>query len=333
MKILVTGAAGFLGSHLCDKLLSEGHHVVGVDNMIGGDDININGDIEFHRIDCCDQAAMKSVMKDVDVVVHAAATAHEGLSVFSPDIITRNIFQASVATISAAIASNVKRFVFCSSMARYGNQQAPFTEDMAPKPVDPYGIAKVAAEDTLKCLCAVHGMEWNIVVPHNIIGPRQKYDDPFRNVLSIMLNRSLQKLPIFIYGDGEQVRCFSYVDECIECILPVIFDPNIKSEIINIGPDEGEVSINTLAELVLNETGSNLDPIHLADRPQEVKVATCSSDKARKLLNYRTKISLSESIKNTADWIRQNGTKKFDYLYPLEIINDKTPKTWSERKM
>lgn len=332
MKILVTGAAGFLGSHLCDRLLQDAHEVVGVDNMIGGDEININPAVVFHKIDCCDFESMKSVMEGVDIVVHAAATAHEGLSVFSPDTITRNIFQASVATISAAIASNVKRFVFCSSMARYGNQPAPFTEDMETKPVDPYGIAKAAAEDILKCLCSVHGMEWNIVVPHNIIGPRQKYDDPFRNVLSIMLNRSFQDLPIYIYGDGQQVRCFSYVDECIECILPMMFG-DITSEIVNIGPDKGEVSINELAALVLNETGSNLDPIHLADRPQEVKHATCSSEKARQLLGYEQKMKLQDAIRLTADWIRQNGTKSFDYLYPLEIINEKTPITWSERKM
>lgn len=332
MKILVTGAAGFLGSHLCDRLYDDGHEVIGTDLLIGGDIENVNPNIKFYQVDCCDFDAMKRVMEGVDVVVHAAATAHEGLSVFSPATITKNIFQATVATTSAAISCGVKRFVFCSSMARYGNQQAPFTEDMEPKPVDPYGIAKVAAEDVLKVLCSVHGMEYNIVVPHNIIGPRQKYDDPFRNVLSIMLNRSLQNLPIYIYGDGEQIRCFSYVDECIDCIIPVIFD-DITSEVINIGPDSGEISINKLAELVLNETGSNLDPIHIPDRPQEVKVATCSSDKARRLLNYEQKMELIDAIKLTADWIRQNGCKEFDYLYRLEIINEKTPKTWSERKM
>lgn len=333
MKILVTGCAGFLGSHLCDALISENHVVIGVDNMIGGDAENISNLIEFHNIDCCDFDRMRSIMDGVDVVVHTAATAHEGLSVFSPNIITKNIFQATVATVSAAASVGVKRFVFCSSMARYGNGTPPFKETDPTAPVDPYGIAKVAAEEVLKVVSEVHGMEWNIVVPHNIIGPRQKFSDPYRNVLSIMINRSLRGLPIYIYGDGEQVRCFSYIEECIKCMLPVIFNPDLTGEIINIGPDEGEVTINTLSEMVLREVGSNISPVHIDPRPQEVKYAVCSSDKARRLLGYVSVISLREAIKKTVDWIREKGPREFDYTFPIEISTEKTPKTWSERKM
>jgi UDP-glucose 4-epimerase len=143
MKIFITGVAGFLGSHLADRMLALGHSVVGNDNMIGGYAENVPIGVEFYSIDCCDNVELTKIMSGCDIVIHAAATAHEGLSVFSPDFITRNIFQASVSTISAAIQNNVKRFVYCTSMARYGNQQTPFTEDMIPAPVDPYGIAKV----------------------------------------------------------------------------------------------------------------------------------------------------------------------------------------------
>ena len=152
---------------------------------------------------------MNEVMKNVDSVYHCAATAHEGLSVFSPYEISKNNFLASVSVFSAAIAHKVKRIIFCSSMARYGDQKTPFTEDMNPKPVDPYAISKVAAENVLINLCELNNIEWVIAVPHNIIGPRQKYDDPFRNVVSIMINRMLQKKAPIIYGDGEQKRCFS----------------------------------------------------------------------------------------------------------------------------
>lgn len=331
MKIFITGIAGFLGSHLAEELSALGHEVSGNDNLVGGEVYNVPKNVDFSFADCTDFCVMEKLLEGVDIVIHAAATAHEGLSVFSPSFITKNIFEASVTTISAAISNNVKRFVFCSSMARYGNQVAPFTEDMDPKPVDPYAIAKVAAEQVLQNLSETHGMEWNIAVPHNIIGPRQRYDDPFRNVLSIMLNRNLQDKPVYIYGDGEQVRCFSYVSECTDSLIKMALDPNITSEVINIGPDKGEITINRLAELVASETGCNLEPIHVADRPREVKISHCSSDKARRLLDYKPTITLQEAIRNTADEIRIRGTKEFDYTFPLEINSDITPDTWKKR--
>ena len=331
MKIFITGVAGFLGSHLADRFIELGHKVAGNDNLIGGYKDNVNPQVLFYDVDCRDRSLMASIMQGYDIVVHCAATAHEGLSVFSPSFITGNIYEASVSTISASISAGVNRFVFCSSMARYGEQKAPFTENMPTAPVDPYGIAKVAAEQTLKSLCDVHGMEWNIAVPHNIIGARQRYDDPYRNVLSIMANRNLQGLPSYIYGDGEQQRCFSYVGDCITCIEKLALDESILHEIVNIGPDENPVSINEAAKLVASVCGVNDDPIYIPGRPKEVKYATCSSDKARKLLGYETKTSLLDAIKETVDYIREKGTKEFDYSFGLEIQNDKTPRTWKDQ--
>jgi len=331
MKIFITGVGGFLGSHLADRFISLGHSVYGNDTLLGGYVDNIDKAVTFYEVDCCDRLKMLEITKGMDIVVHAAATAHEGLSVFSPDFITKNIFQASVSTISAAVENRVKRFVYCTSMARYGNQQTPFTEDMTPKPVDPYGIAKVAGEEVLKVLSLAHGMEWNIAVPHNIVGPRQRYDDPFRNVMSIMINRNLQGKPSIIYGDGKQTRCFSYVDDCVNCLEKMTLDSNIINQIINIGPDEGTITIKELASLVANSTGCNMQPIHMDDRPAEVKHAMCSADKARDLLNYRTTIEVKTAVEKTTDYIRNRGVKSFDYSFPLEIINEKTPKTWKNR--
>ena len=333
MKIFITGVAGFLGSHLADRMLELGHEVVGNDTLIGGYLDNVPNGVTFYEVDCCDTKEMTSIMEGCDIVIHAAATAHEGLSVFSPSFITRNIFEASISTISAAIQNKVKRFVYCSSMARYGNQQTPYTEDMTPKPEDPYAVAKVASEDTLKMLCETHGMEWNIAIPHNIVGPRQRYDDPFRNVMSIMINRNLRGKPAIIYGDGLQTRCFSYVADCINCLEKMALDPNIISETINIGPDEGTITVKRLAELVAKETGFEGEAIHMPDRPREVKHASCSADKARKLLNYETKTVLEKGIQETVAYVRNKGPKEFDYSYPLEIISDKTPATWKDRLM
>ena len=248
-KVLVTGVAGFLGSHLAEKLVKLGHEVVGIDNMLGGYEGNVPKKIKFHNIDCCDFEKVKLLMKDIEVVYHCAATAHEGLSVFSPYEITKNNYLASVSIFSAAVNEKVKRIIFCSSMARYGDQNAPFTESMKPKPVDPYAISKVASEEVLKNICDLNGIEWVIAIPHNIIGPRQKYDDPFRNVVSIMINRMLQGKAPIIYGDGNQTRCFSYIDDCLSCLIPMLDQKNLNKQVINIGPDEEFVTVNKVVEI------------------------------------------------------------------------------------
>ena len=333
MKIYITGIAGFLGSHLAKRLVDLGHEVSGNDSMVQGELDNLPKNINFHKIDCCNYEEMSKNLKSMDIVYHCAATAHEGLSVFSPFEITKNNYLASVSVFSAATNEKVERIVFCSSMARYGDQKAPFTEAMKPKPVDPYAISKVAAEEVLKNLCELNGIEWVIAIPHNIIGPRQKYDDPFRNVVSIMINRMLQGKAPIIYGDGNQTRCFSYIDDCLDCLIPMLDQKNLNKEIINIGPDEEFVTINKIAEICSNITGINLNPIHKKDRPREVKHATCSADKARKLLNYKTKVSLNDGIKKTFDYIKSRGVRPFDYNIKIEIDNELTPVTWKNKEI
>ena len=332
-KILITGVAGFLGSHLAEKLSNMNHEIIGVDNLKGGYKDNIPNQIKFFNYDCCDLNKMKEIMKGVKVVYHCAATAHEGLSVFSPFEITKNNFLASVSVFTAAVSNKVERIVFCSSMARYGSQKIPFTEDMNPMPIDPYAISKVAAENVLINLCELNNIEWVIAVPHNIIGPRQKYDDPFRNVVSIMINRMLQNKAPIIYGDGNQKRCFSYIDDCLACMIPMMDQKNLNKQIINIGPDEEFVTINKVAEICSNVTGSNLKPIYKKDRPREVKHATCSADKARNLLKYRTKTDLKNGIIKTYNYIKERGAKPFEYHINLEIKNDLTPDTWLKKEI
>jgi len=334
MKIFITGIAGFLGSHLAKRLLILGHEVYGNDNLIGGEILNLDETkVKFHETDCCDLDKMTEITKNMDIVYHCAATAHEGLSVFSPFEITKNNYLASVSIFSAAVNEKVKRIIFCSSMARYGSQEHPFKETMKPKPVDPYAISKVASEQVLINLCELNKIEWVIAVPHNIIGPKQKYDDPFRNVVSIMINRMLQGKAPIIYGDGKQTRCFSYIDDCLSCLIPMLDQRNLNKQIINIGPDEEFVTINKVAELCSNVTGVNLPPIHKKDRPNEVKHATCSADKARTLLNYETKVSLADGIQKTFEYIKNRGVRPFSYHINLEIDNELTPETWKNKEI
>ena len=332
-KILVTGVAGFLGSHLAENLANMGHEVIGIDNLIGGYEDNIPKNIKFLKIDCCDLSQVQNVMKNINIVYHCAATAHEGLSIFSPFEITKNNYLASVSIFSAAVNEKVQRIIYCSSMARYGSQDSPFTETMHPKPIDPYAISKVASEDVLKTLCNLNNIEWVIAIPHNIIGPRQNYSDPFRNVVSIMINRMLQGKAPIIYGDGEQTRCFSYIDDCLSCLIPMLDQKNLNKQTINIGPDEEFVSINKIAEICSNITGVNLQPIYKKGRPKEVKHATCSADKARKLLDYQTKVNLKEGIQKTFEYIKQRGIRPFNYNIKIEINNDLTPSTWKNKEI
>lgn len=333
MNILITGAAGFLGSHLVDYFIKNNHNVIGVDNMIGGSKDNINPNSRFIKEDITGLDVMDKICSEenIDVIYHCAATPHEGLSVFAPYIVSKHNFSATVSVVTSACKNKVKRIIYCSSMARYGTQEYPFTEDMKTKPVDPYGISKVAGEEILKNLCDVHGVEWVIAVPHNIIGPKQKYDDPYRNVVSIMLNRMMQDQRPIIYGDGEQTRCFSYIDDCLQCLVKMAFDKKVIKQVINIGPDEEFTSINKVAEICSNIVGFNQKPIYVEDRPQEVKHAVCSSDKARKLLKYKTTVDLKDGIQKTYEYIKKKGTKKFKYHIDLEIINDKTPLTWKNK--
>jgi UDP-glucose 4-epimerase len=332
MHIFITGIAGFLGSNLAEYYLKKNFKVSGCDNLIGGSLDNIDQKkINFFKANCEDFEMMKKITKNVDILCHAAAFAHEGLSSFSPVLITNNNVTGSVSVFTAAIVNKVKRIVYCSSMARYGNIKIPFREEDELKPVDPYGVSKVAAENILKILSKTHGVEYNIAVPHNIIGPNQKYDDPFRNVVSIMINLMLQNKKPIIYGDGNQKRTFSDIDDCIYCLDKLLTDPQIISQVVNIGPDEEFISINELYHLLSNKLQFNLEPKYLEDRPNEVKEATCSADKARKILGYKTSVNLDESLDKIINYIRKKGPRHFQYNYPLEINNEKTPIAWKEK--
>jgi len=329
--IFISGVAGFLGSHLADRMLAKGHKVIGCDNLIGGYLDNVHPDVEFYQYDCNFLNSMVKITKDVDIIYHCAATAYEGLSVFSPYLVTKNVYQITSSLMSAAIQNDVKRFVFTSSMARYGSNKVPFTENMEPKPQDPYGIAKYSSELLIKNLAETHNMEYVIAVPHNIIGSRQKYDDPYRNVVSIMINLMLQKRQPIIYGSGNQKRCFSFVQDCIQCLEKLAFQKNVNKEIINIGPDEEFITINELAKTIADMIKFKLKPTYFPERPQEVNLATCSAEKARKILDYKTKYSLKQGLQEMIDYIKERGVKPFKYHIDLEIVNDKTPVTWKDR--
>jgi UDP-glucose 4-epimerase len=334
MKVLVTGVAGFMGSHLADAFLAKGYDVIGIDNLLGGYEENVPSGVDFYNIDLDNLELIQPLFKDVDLVVHTACTAYEGLSVFSPSLVVRNTMQITTNIMSACVKANVKKIVHLSSMARYGTQDVvPFVESMTPKPQDPYGIAKYGAELMIKNIADTHGLNYVILVPHNIIGPRQKFDDPYRNVASIMINRMLQGKQPIIYGNGEQKRCFSFMQDVTDPLM-IACETNVADgRIVNIGPDEEFVTINELAQKLSIILDFKLEPIYMPGRPQEVFHANCSANLARELLNYKTTTSLESGLVELVNWIKSKGARQFNYHLPLEFVTDKTPKTWTDRLM
>jgi len=334
MKVLITGVAGFMGSHLADAFLAKGYDVVGIDNLLGGYEENVPSGVNFHNIDLDNLELIQPLFENVDLVVHTACTAYEGLSVFSPSLVVRNTMQITTNIMSACVKANVKKIVHLSSMARYGTQDVvPFVESMTPKPQDPYGIAKYGAELMIKNIADTHGLNYVILVPHNIIGPRQKFDDPYRNVASIMINRMLQGKQPIIYGNGEQKRCFSFMQDVTDPLMIACETDVADGRIVNIGPDEEFVTINELAQKLSIILDFKLDPIYMPGRPQEVFHANCSANLARELLNYKTTTSLESGLVELVNWIKSKGARQFNYHLPLEFVTDKTPKTWTDRLM
>jgi UDP-glucose 4-epimerase len=349
-KVFITGIAGLIGSTLAKYYIKKGYHVSGCDTLIGGYESNIPPSINYHKLDILNTEELKKVVgapiyntstmkydkaeESYDVLIHCAALAYEGLSVFSPSLITSNIYSGTISVATAAIFGKVKLFINCSSMARYGELTAPFTEDMICKPVDPYGMAKLHAEQQLELLEDIYpDFKYYTVVPHNVSGAQQVYTDPYRNVLSIMIHQALAGRPIYIYGDGKQKRSFSHVDDCVIAIDTLI-NKQPEQKVFNIGPDHNEININDLALAVIEETKTTSRVIHLDGRPREVKNAWCSSELASRILNYEATKGVKNIITDIKDYILLNGIGSFNYNLTVQIDNNKpVPRTWSEEQL
>ena len=338
-KILVTGAAGFMGSHLVDYLLAEGHRVYGVDDLSGGYLRNVNPRCRFTKLDLFYQDSVRIYIEHIkpEIIYHLAADATEGRSQFTPINCSQRNYMAYLNLLIPAIRAGFEKMVLTSSMSVYGAQRPPFSEEMEAKPEDIYGTNKAAMEKTTQILSEVHGFRYTILRPHNVFGPRQNLADPYRNVIGIFINCLLNNRNFYIYGDGEQKRSFSYIDDLTPCLARAGFAKSSDYEIINIGPRE-EISINKLAGEVLSHfvedpknPPAHLKPEHLPNRPKEVKNAFCTEDKARRLLGYSTKVNLAEGISKMVRWARKLGPQKFIFLEELEITSPSAPKTWTHK--
>jgi len=337
MRILVTGSLGFMGSHLVDYLHNQGHEVRGIDNLSTGFGSNTNPNAPTFKVDLVTEPDLVAGIIEgfkPEIVYHLAAWAHEGLSQFSPNKITQNNHNATLNVLIPAIRAGMKRFVFTSSMSVYGDQSTPFSEEMPRKPVDIYGVSKAASEATIEILSKVHGFEYNILRPHNVYGERQNLSDPYRNVVGIFIRRAMQLEDVFIYGDGNQTRAFSYIGDVTPAIANAGF-VDYKNAIFNIGPEQ-EYTINELFDN-LKKIFPKMEAKYVPDRPLEVKHAFCTNDKAIEILGYETKTTFQEGLQKMADWALElqsgPGIAEPKYLDDLELITEDTPETWVKKQI
>ena len=344
MRVMVTGAAGFIGKHICDKLLQLHHHIIAVDDLSGGDQNLLwmiqnkcNNRLEFHELDLVNYKRTEELIleKEPEVVFHCAATAREGASHFDPvNMVNRNIVTYANVIENCIKASSLKRFVLFSSMSVYGDQKSPFSEDMPKKPVDVYAQCKAFMEDSIADLSEAHDFEYVIVRPHNVYGEGQSMSDRYRNVVMIWINSLLRGEKINIYGDGSHKRAYSYIGDSIEAYIKCGFQFGLHGEIINIGSSK-EYTLNELCDCILQEyfPTSHLNEIHddyvvyLPDRFKEVDGAWCSTEKSEKLLGFKDKVSLKEGIKHSIAWARQEGYQEWTE-YRLPLLNSKCPSNW-----
>jgi nucleoside-diphosphate-sugar epimerase len=309
-RILITGGAGFIGSHLASRLLNEGLEVTVIDNLDTGrlDNLSHHKDREeFHFIkgDIRDHNLVKETMKDIDAIFHEAALASVTLSVKNP-LLTNDInVTGTLNLLKASSDLNVQRFIYASSAAVYGDTPSPQKrEDMTPNPTSPYGVSKLAAENYVKLFHKVYGLETVSLRYFNVYGPRQRFDIQcaYGGAITIFTNRLLKNMPPIIYGDGEQTRDFIYIQDVIEANTLALKNKNAAGEAFNIGTGTN-ISVNqvanTLKEIMNKET---LKTIHTDPRPTDIRHGYADINKAKKVLGFHPKISLKKGLAKLVDW-------------------------------
>jgi UDP-glucose 4-epimerase len=327
-NILVTGGAGFIGSHISEQLVQRGQAVTVLDDLSGGFKDNLVDGINFIHGSICDAELVKDIFKkyQFECVFHLAAYAAEGLSHFIKRFNYNNNLIGSINLINASINSGVRCFIFTSSIAVYGTSpELPMTEATSPHPEDSYGIAKLAVEQELRTCKEMFGLDYIIFRPHNVYGERQNIGDKYRNVVGIFMNQILQNKPMTIFGDGNQTRAFSYIGD----IAPVIADsmdmPEAYCQIYNIGADQ-PYSVNQLAQAVARAMGIDPDIVHLPPR-NEVLMAYSSHEKLRQVFGERQLHSLEQGLFRMAGWVKQHGARKSQAFENIEVLKN-FPKAW-----
>ena len=323
MKIFVTGCAGLLGANYTRHLLANGHEVIGIDDLSGGYKAFVTKGEKFSFVKLNLERRKKIVElfeeHKPEVLVHFAAYAAEGLSPFIRNYNYRNNLICSANLINECIKHDTK-FIFTSSMAVYGEQEPPFTEDKRPQPIDPYGIAKYAVECDLKLAHEQFGLRYNIVRPHNVLGIYQNIWDKYRNVIGIFIRKTLNGQPILVYGDGEQTRAFSDIKYYMEPFDRLLTE--YDGETFNIGADK-YFTLNEVAEAV-QKVGKKYGyevPIEHGEPRHEVKHAYCDHTKAKSMLQFSDGTNLDDLIESMFVWAMKQPNRKVKTM-EYEVTKD-----------
>ena len=333
MNILITGVAGLIGSRLADWFLDNTTHtVIGIDDLSGGYMENVDKRVIFYKRDLAkDEINDIFVRHNIDVVYHFACYAAEGLSPFMRRFNYSNNVLSTMNIVNACINYKVGRLVYASSMSVYGHGKMngeAFDETLPLAPIDPYAISKYACELDIKVAGEQHGLDWVIVRPHNVAGKKQNIWDKYRNVLGIWMYQTLNNEPMTIYGDGEQTRAFTCVDNILPCLYKCGFDDKLSRETINLGGIT-PYTINQACNILQSITGYN-KVVHMEAR-HEVKFAVPTYQKSIDLLGYKEEISFEDGLKEMWEWakVQPMRTRK---VWDSYEVTDKLYKYWKDDK-
>jgi len=325
---LVTGGAGFIGSHVAESLVQQGHQVLVLDDLSGGFLDNVPPGVTFVQGSIVNRELVDELFAThcFDYVYHLAAYAAEGLSHFIKRFNYLNNLIGSVNLINASVNHGVKCFVFTSSIAVYGALQTPMREDMIPVPEDSYGIAKMAVEQELRISHEMFGLEYVIFRPHNVYGERQNIADQYRNVIGIFMNQLLKREPMTIFGDGNQQRAFTYISDVAPIIAGCVRYPAARGQVFNVGADT-PYTVNELADVVAEAMGRERVVAYLEPR-NEVKVAFSDHSRAERVFGRPQTTGLEEGIRRMADWVKAHGARQSTVFEAVEIAKNMPP-SWA----
>ncbi|ABB15290.1 SDR family oxidoreductase [Carboxydothermus hydrogenoformans] len=308
-KFLVTGGAGFIGSHIVERLVRDGAEVVVLDDLSSGKEENLSevlDKITFIKGDVRDLDLIKGITKDVDYILHEAAMASVPASIDDPLKCHEVNVTGTINVLLSAKENGVKRVVYAASSAVYGNNETlPKKEDMYPEPLSPYAVSKYAGELYLQVFARIYGIEAVGLRYFNVFGPKQDPNSQYAAVIPKFIDALLKGMPPTIYGDGMQTRDFIFIDDVVEANMLALTARGASGKVFNIACGE-RISLNRLYKVIKEIIGVDIEPVYAEARVGDVRDSLADISLARNILGFEPKVSLEEGLKKTVEWHKRN---------------------------